>query len=57
MNAAYMLEAGSISRCLGETAVSVGKIGVSGVSECLQSLRGLEMREAFSCPPGAANLA
>lgn len=25
MNAAYVLEAGSVSRCLGETAVSVGK--------------------------------
>ena len=27
MNAAYMLEAGSISRCLAETVVSVGKLG------------------------------
>ena len=57
MNAAYMLEAGSISRCLGETVVSVKKIGVSGAPECLQSPRGREMREEFSCPPGAANLA
>ena len=57
MNAAYMLEAGSISRCLGETAVSVKKIGVSGAPERLQSLQGREMREGFSCPPGAENLA